>query len=74
MSNFFIRTKDCRYGRVDDIKTTVSLVYTNNNITKTILTNIDTTASIEEVHNNEELYIDMLLSKIKEDLMKQDKL
>lgn len=70
MSNFFIRTKDCHYSRVDDIKTLVSLVYTNNNISKTILTTIDTTASIEEVYKNKELYIDILLLKIKEHLIK----
>lgn len=74
MSKFFLRTTDCSNQRVDNIKTIVSLVYTNNGITKTVLTAVDTEESIEEVHNNEELYIDMLLSKIKKDLMKEAEL
>lgn len=74
MSKFFLRTTDCSNQRVDNIKTIVSLVYINNGITKTVLTAVDTEESIEEVHNNEELYIDMLLSKIKKDLMKEAEL
>ena len=74
MSKFFLRTTDCSNQRVDNIKTIVSLVYTNNGITKTVLTAVDTEESIEEVCNNEEVYIDMLLSKIKKDLMKEAEL
>ena len=74
MSKFFLRTTDCSNQRVDNIKTIVSLVYTNNGITKTVLTAVDTEESIEEVHNNEELYIDMFLEKIKKDLMKEAEL
>lgn len=74
MSKFFLRTTDCSNQCVDNIKTIVSLVYINNGITKTVLTAVDTEESIEEVCNNEEVYIDMLLSKIKKDLMKEAEL
>ena len=72
MSEFFINTSDCRYSFVDGTKTIVSLLYTDNHITRTTLTATTTEESIREVYANEEFYIDMLLSKIKEDLVKKD--